>query len=265
MKIIRWVIIVALASGLAAAGALTYKRWSTLKKPIAKEASSVLQEAALASPPFATKEPEHYQATRVITNFGSEPEHPTTLTIRIARSGEKRREDYDSDAPFETRYLTTSTENLLLLPATKIYADVGSQSTAGGPLPATDDQEAGVSTERLLNEVSGLARYEKLGTEELNGQPTTKYRVTSEEITGGTATATVTLIWIDEHLGMPIRSETAVPGGNAKQITELREIQLQVDPAMFELPKGYRKVAYSELLAQLKQNRGGANADSREP
>jgi len=70
----------------------------------------------------------------------------------------------------------------------------------------------------------------------------------------------VTLIWIDETLGMPIRSEavSAVGDRHSKLTVELRNIKLQLDPNIFELPQDYKKVEYSELSKQLKEIRAAA-------
>lgn len=273
MKAGRLILIVFLACVLAAAGVLTYKRWPGLKNSVKREsANSSNQEQLSSVPPFSTREPDRYQAMRVITSVdGDSGTAPSITRILLARDGDRRREDYDSDTDFPTSYLETAAGTFILLPAKKLYVDI--KSTSGGlALPnqkpdQNSDTDADFSPERLLNETPGQARYEKLGVEKLDGQDTTKYRVTRVAATNGTEAPTATLIWIDETLGMPIRSETDSANDNhrAKLTIELREIKLQVDPQLFELPKDYKQVEYSEFLDQLRQTRFGESRERAKP
>ena len=74
-----------------------------------------------------------------------------------------------------------------------------------GSLDSAESPE--LSPDQLLNEAHAPATYEKLGTETLAGRTTTKYRVV---VVTGTESQNETLMWIDEALGMPVRSETIV-------------------------------------------------------
>jgi len=259
MKAGRLILLVLLACALSAAAALTYKRWPGLKPAVKREQSNNSNQQLFSSlPPFSTKEPNRYQATRIITTDDNEAgaATPRETRVLIARDGDRRREDYDSDADFRTSYLETPAGTFILLPTRKVYADLNS-AAADLVLPTQQYDErndAAFSAERLLSKTPGQTRYEKMGVEQRNGQLTTKYRVTSAGPTG-TESATETLIWIDETLGMAIRSETSSANGSqhVKLATELREIKLQVDPKQFELPKDYKLVAYSEFLNQWRQ------------
>jgi hypothetical protein len=150
--------------------------------------------------------------------------------------------------------LDTPAGSFVLLPAKKLFAQIKTGST-DLPLPTAEAQaEAGAdfSTEALLSETP-TARYEKLGTESLSGRLITKYRVTSGRSTG-TEPTSVALIWVDEMLGMPIRSETETSEAarRSKVIIEMRDIELQVDPKLFELPADYKRIDEAELLKQLR-------------
>src|SRR2546428_11175356 len=134
----KWKIVFAvfLASTLAAAGALTYERWPQLfKKPTEqKTANSSNQNAASSVPPFSTKEPERYQATRIFTSVeyrnGAADSAPETVTTKmlIARDGGKRREEYNS-AEATTVYLEIPTGRFVLLPSKRLYADLSVASS----------------------------------------------------------------------------------------------------------------------------------------
>src|SRR6266567_1818601 len=253
----KWKIVFAvfLVSALAAAGALTYRRWPQLfKKPTEQKPANFSNQNEVSSvPPFSTKEPERYQATRIITTVeyrnGSADSAPETVIAKmlIARDGEKRREEYNS-AEATTVFLDIPMGRFVLLPSKKLYADLSL---------ASSDVYSEFSLERLLNETRALARYEKLGAETLDGRSTTKYRVTTADPTNGPEDGSVTLIWVDESFGMPIRSETISPGGDhsTKLTVELRDLKGEVDPRLFDLPEGYRKADYRQLEAAIKQAR----------
>lgn len=212
------------------------------------------------TPPFATNEPEQYQATRIITSSesGAEAETndaPDSKTL-IARSGERRREDYEAAAGEVISYLQLPEGIYVLLPAKKLYAELK---------PGTSDVESegaasvspDFSPDKLLNETRPESRYEKLGSENLLGRTTTKYRVIIRGKTGAAKVMTTeSVVWVDESLGMPIKTETTSTGeaGSWAKITmELRDIKETVDAQVFELPPDYRKVEAREIFAHLNQ------------
>lgn len=54
------------------------------------------------------------------------------------------------------------------------------------------------------------------------------------------------MIWIDDVLKMPIRSETTSPDGTRVRM-ELSDLSLDVDLDLFKIPEDYEKIAFSEL------------------
>jgi len=272
----KWKIVFAvfLACALAGAGALTYRRWPQLfKKPTEQKPANFSNQNEVSSvPPFSTKEPERYQATRIITTVeyrnGSADSAPETVIAKmlIARDGEKRREEYNS-AEATTVFLDIPMGRFVLLPSKKLYADLSLTSSDLDSLDPQSDVYSEFSLERLLNETRALARYEKVGAETLDGRSTTKYRVTTADPTNGPEDGSVTLIWIDESFGMPIRSETISPGGDhsTKLTVELRDLKREVDPRLFDLPEGYRKADYRQLEAAIKQARVAQSVENSEP
>jgi hypothetical protein len=208
------------------------------------------------TPPFATKEPERYQAVRIITSSGGEGEAATdgaqSGQTFIARDGDRRREDYESSAGEKISYLQLPEGSYVLLPAKKLYAELKPDTGGDGAASVPPD----FSPDKLLNETRPESHYEKLGAETLNGRATTKYRVTVRGKTGaGREVTTESLVWVDESLGMPVKSETTSTGGSstgARITMELRDIKETIDAGLFELPSDYRKVEARELFAQAK-------------
>lgn len=172
----------------------------------------------------------------------------------IARDGERRRVDYGLNQGTKLSYLQRPDGLFLVLPELKIYAEIkpGEESVMQS-LPTGEAED--FSPDKLLNESHAGAHYEKLGTEDVNGRATTKYRVTTVAQTGeAKATAVETIVWVDESLGMPIKSETTSTRDGAstgKFMMELRDIKQEADARLFDLPQDYKKVDAKEIYSHL--------------
>ncbi|MBD0369489.1 MAG: hypothetical protein ICV60_01440 [Pyrinomonadaceae bacterium] len=220
------------------------------------------------TPPFQTREPERYQWTRVITGTvagdKASNEPAVSQEVFMARDGDKRREDYELLRGVKLTVLRLPEGSYTLYPAKKIYAEIG--GTGGAASTAQPNVPQDFSADKLVNASRTGARYEKLGTEEVMGRATTKYRVTAKSAEG--APATETLIWVDESLGMPIKSESTTKSeaaGESKYTVEYRDIKLETDPALFVLPKDYRKVTQEEIQRETLSNLPGLlGADGEE-
>lgn len=213
--------------------------------------SSVAADSTSSTPPFPTKEPERYQATLVTSGVlgGQSVPGLETLTNRqvlMARDGDKRRDETELLPGVKFVWLQLSGKRYALYPSKKLYAEIKFDGT-DKPANTTLDVPSDFAPGKMMNETFTGAKYEKLGTEEVNGRTTTKYRVTA----GGSddsKTASETIIWADESFGMPIKWEITSKEG-AKFTWEMRDIKTEIDPALFELPKDYRKVENSELMS----------------
>jgi hypothetical protein len=237
---------------------------SCKKSEVASNQNSVVENAnggteeTLATPPFATKEPEHYQALRVITsstdgqaNSQGAVDSLDSQTF-VARDGDRRREDYETPAGTKVSFLQSPNGTYVLLPEKKMYAEWKPEEAGGAGQEQGARGAPDFSPDKLLNEVRPETHYEKLGTETVNGRTTAKYRVTLRGKTGAAKeTTTESLVWVDEALGMPIKSEMTSTSG-ARVLMELRDIKETVEASLFELPQDYRKVEEREIFAQLK-------------
>lgn len=220
---------------------------------------SVAANETSTTPPFSTKEPDRYQATMVITgSLGGASGTPgasglTNREIAVARDGQNRRVDTEPSPGMKVSFLQTAAGSYILMPEQKVYAEFnmgGSNSSQ-----ATPD----FSPDKLLNQVPGGARYEKLGAEQINGRATTKYRVTLSTHNNDAQDQTAeSLIWIDDALGMPVKSETSISGNTgSKYSMEVRDIKEQVDPSLFQLPTDYKKVDYRDIIRQMMSSAQG--------
>ena len=178
------------------------------------------------------------------------PVSPTTSQVFVARDGDLRREDYELGPGVKVSFLQLPTGRYRLLHSKKIYAELGAEEGTGAPGQA-QNVPPDFSPDRLLNTSRTEAHYEKLGTEELNGRMTTKYRVTVRSATGEAGDAsTENLVWVDESLGVPVRTESSSPDGS-RYTMELRDIKLDVEASRFALPADYRKVASKDIDAEM--------------
>jgi hypothetical protein len=200
--------------------------------------------AASSVPPFATKEPERYQATRVVTSSGDVGAGESR--ILVARDGDRRREEYVGGGGERVAYLQLPEGSYVLLPAKRLYAELKAEADSQGGGAHASSVPPDFSPDKMLNEARPETLYEKLGGENLNGRATVKYRVTVRGQKNGTVTSE-SLVWVDEGFGMPVKTETTSAG--SRVTTELRDIREAVDAGLLELPPDYRRVAPAELFA----------------
>lgn len=203
------------------------------------------ETAVSATPPFQTKEPERYRATRTITTLTATGNTVTT-TNQIARDGELRRDESET-AGQRVVYLTLREGTFVLLPEEKLFAD----ATNVEHLETGDESES--SPDRLLHTEPISTTYQRIGVENLNGRNTQKYRVVVNSSPGANVSVSETVIWIDDALQMPIKSETKSANG-ARSTMELSDIVLDVDPGLFRVPEDYEKITFAELRKRLKWN-----------
>lgn len=193
------------------------------------------------TPPFQTKEPERYQATRTITITGDDKTLVTTTST--ARIGDRRRQESEMYSR-RVVHLDLPEGRFILFPDEKIYAEVT------GGLSALTEDVVGITAEWLLHEDASVTGYQKLGKEVVGGRNTNKYKTVVNISNGENVTHSETLIWIDEALNMPIKSETTSTRG--PRITmEISNVTLDVDAGLLQVPNDYEKVAISELRRRL--------------
>ena len=121
-----------------------------------------------ATPPFPTREPARYQATRIVSG-SLDASTQTTQETFVARDGEKRREEMLMMPGVKVTYLQLSSGRYLLYPAKKLYAEIKLNGSAGAASTA-QGVPSDFAPDRLVKGAHIGARYEKLGAEEVNGR-----------------------------------------------------------------------------------------------
>ena len=197
------------------------------------------------TPPFQTREPDRYRAVRNLTVVTADGQTVTTKNL-IARDGDLRRNE-SQVASKTIAYVEGPDGRFVLLPDEKIYAEV----TADAELPANDNDGAlERSPEGLLHAETGNTSYQMLGKEAIGGRNTDKYRAVVNAPSAESVSVNETLMWIDEALKMPIKSETKSADGT-RVLMELSDISLEVDNVLFQIPKDYQKVTFAEFRKRL--------------
>ena len=184
--------------------------------------------------PFATKEPEVFQAEIVVSTDGLE-----TRKNKIARNAGKHRFDFNFGAKNQVSVLRID-KNYLISPDKKIYAEISDGENAFSPTISTD-----FLTSRLLYEKTE-ASFERLETE----NNLTKYRVRFR-----TADFSESMIYIDETLGFPVRQEFYSISGEQKILryaVELKNLKLEASDELFSIPKDFRRVTIIEFKKLLR-------------
>ena len=209
------------------------------------------QKSVLSStPPFTTKEPESYQATRTITvtNATGAVNDTKVSKVVLARDGAKRREEYEAGTLGSIVYVETAAGRFVLLTGPRLYAEADQPDVTVDPKQSAVESEI-MSPDYLLNESNSAAGYEQLGTEAIGGRSATKYRVITDP-----PSQTETFIWVDEVLGMPIASQSSSTGaGVSMRVSmELRNVRTDVDPNLFVLPADYHKVTAAQIRDMMR-------------
>jgi outer membrane lipoprotein-sorting protein len=208
--------------------------------------TNINKKVVSSTPPFETREPERYRATRITTTVPAGGQPVITKTL-IARDGELRRDESQSDN-VRVVYLTLPTGQYLLLPDEKLFATVSRQDMN---VDKNGEEDSETSPDRLLHTEWVTTSYEKLGTETIGGRNLEKYRIVVNNSAGANVSTGETFLWFDETLHMPVRTQSTSPDGT-RVTTELSDIVLKVDKQLFEVPKDYQQTDYKKVSERLK-------------
>ncbi len=189
--------------------------------------------------PFENKEPEVFQAEIVLAAFinGEKSER----IIKAARSREKIRYDYPNGISF---LQLNENEKFLLETEKKVYAQSASISNNSAN---TGDVLKDFLTTEWLSERRDV-KFENLGME--NGSA--KYRVSDEN------NYSEILIYVDENLKFPVKQEFYSISGEQKILfsaMEFRNLKLEIDESIFDLPQDYKKVSIEEFQKSVREKR----------
>jgi hypothetical protein len=212
--------------------------------------------ASSAPSTFAAREPDSYKATIVFTaetEGGDKAIGIPTLSADVAKNGADRRLSFKLPDGSDLIYLEHGGVQYGIAPARKQYAELTPEAT-------------GFQIQKLMTPGQIVAYLDRLkgiefvGEEQQAGRTALKYRYarTSQTQTSAGEVKTESFIFIDKDTGLPLRAEVfSEASGNvqgikgAKLIAEIRDIQTNPDPTLFEITTGYNKVPEAQVRAQV--------------
>ena len=197
-------------------------------------------------------EPEQYRATLLFTAEASGRPQTLALPIDVSRNGSDRRYVVNLPAIGQLIFLDRADKRYLIIPGRRQYAEL-TPDLLGFEFRLLTPGQIALHLQRLRD-------VERVGEEELNGRKVIKYRHTGLTKTGTTAgnVTTNSFIYVDQETGLPLRAESfgqatgQVHGSDQGRIVmELKDLSTNVDPGIFEVPAGLRKLTPEEIKQQL--------------
>lgn len=205
---------------------------------------------------LSAREPDAYKATIVFTaetEGGDKAIGIPTLSADVAKSGSDRRLSFKLPDGSDLIYLEHAGVQYGIAPARKQYAELTPEAT-GFQIHKL------MTPGQLVAYLDRLQGIEFVGEEQQAGRTALKYRYarTAQTQTSAGEVHTESFIYVDKDTGLPLRAELfSEASGNvqgvkgAKIVAEMRDIQTNPDPKLFEIPEGMNKVPEAQVRAQV--------------
>jgi hypothetical protein len=212
--------------------------------------------ASTAPSTIAAREPDSYKATLVFTaetEGGDKAIGIPTLTADVAKNGADRRLSFKLPDGSDLIYLEHNGVQYGIAPARKQYAELTPEAT-GFQIQKL------MTPGQVVSYLDRLKGIEFVGEEQQAGRTALKYRYarTSETKTSAGEVKTESFIYVDKDTGLPLRAELFSEASGdvqgikgAKLVAEMRDIQTNPDPNLFDIPAGYNKVPEAQVRAQV--------------
>jgi hypothetical protein len=204
-----------------------------------------------------TREPDKYRATYVIAGHttGSQAA-AASLNVEVARNGSDRRYAFDTRVPGVGKiiFLDKADKRYVILEGRKQYMELTPETT-GFEVPRT------MTLGMLVEQLQKQRGVERVGEEPVNGRTAIKYRIAGAAKTSTDAGEVKgeSFVYVDKDTGLPVRAQGAsASSGNVQGVSgatatmELRDIQTDVDPALFEIPQGLNKLTGEQVQQTMK-------------
>ena len=212
-----------------------------------------------------TREPDKYTSTLVFTiqtEGGDKAIGVPPLSVGVARSGDDRRVEFKLPDGTPLIYLDHNNHHYVIVPSRKQYAELTPEATG---IQMHKMLTPGQVVESLKN-VKGI---ERAGDETFNGRTAEKYQYskTAKTNTKAGEVQADAYIYVDKETGLPLHAEIIAESSGdvkgvkaARVVAEMRDIQTNIDPAMFEVPSGYSQVPPEKIRQQIDALTGAVTA-----
>ncbi len=225
--------------------------------PIAANANLNANVAVDPNTVINAREPERYRATYVLS--AETPGNPIggilpKITAEVARNGADHRVAINIPTGGQIIFLDHENKRYVIQPGKKQYAELNAETTGF-------DVQRLMTPGQLVSYLGQQRGYERVGDEQLNGRSADKYRYANTAKTNSQVgdVKNEAFVYVDKETGLPLRSEilTETSGSvqgikNLKIITEMRDINTNVDAQLFELPQGYSKATPEQVQQQMQ-------------
>jgi hypothetical protein len=199
-----------------------------------------------------TREPDRYRATVTFTVEATGKQPAALPPLQVARDGDNRRYSINLPALGEVTFLDRADKRYLILAGRKQYVELGPQTTGFDVRSLTPGQMVA-----YLQKQPGV---ERVGDDTLNGRSVVKYRYAATAKTTTTAgdVHADNFIYVDKDTGLPLKVEGYgqatgnVQGvSSGRLVAEMRDLQMDVDPTLFDLPTGYAQITQEQIKQQM--------------
>lgn len=222
---------------------------ANVKAPSAsnKNAAAIAENRDAGSPTTTVdiKDPDRFTVTMTIgaQEINADPAKMPTLQFNLSQFDADRRWAFSLPALGQVVYLEKSGLRYLVLSDRKQYTELGAND-----IGIQLGRELTPST--VANQLKARAQVEMLGVEPVNGRTARKYRFkkTGDELQADGA------IYVDIETGLPVRVEVNMHPASTnglRLIVETRDIQLNPDRTLFDVPAGMKKISPAEAKQQL--------------
>ncbi len=172
--------------------------------------------------PFTTREPEVFQAG-IVVRVGDKERR-----LFVARSGNKRRIDYDIGTDDHRAVLVTDSEYLLYF-LRRVFVENPRVD------PSASGAAGGEPTMSHLLHARDYSEFEEIGRD----GSVVQFRARINE-----SNASEALIFFDESVGLPVRQEFYSVDGEKKSLQysfELQDFRREAEAGLFEIPPNFRR------------------------
>jgi hypothetical protein len=216
-------------------------------------------------PTINTREPDKYSSTLVFsieTSGGDKAVGIPSLSVSVARNGDDRRLEFKLPDGSPLVYVDHENHHYVVLPARKQYAELTQEATGV-------QMHKLLTPGQLVEDLKKINGIQRAGDDTVNGRAAEKYQYSNETKTNTKAgdVKTNAYVYVDKETGLPLRAELLaqtsgdVKGMNsARVVAEMRDINTNVDPGIFQPPAGFEKVAPEKVRQQIDALTGAVTA-----
>jgi len=207
-------------------------------------------------PSINTREPDKYSATLVFsieTQGGDKAIGIPSLNMQVARSGDDRRVEFKLPDGSPLVYIDHDNRHYIVLPTRKQYAELTKEAT-GVQLHKL------LTPGQLVDALKKIKGIERAGEGPIDGRAAEKYRYSAATNTNTKAgeVKAEAFVYVDKETGLPLRAELLAESSGdikgvkaARVVAEMRDINTDVDPTMFQPPTGFEQVAPEKVRQQI--------------